>query len=205
MKAALSLFATLSLFAGFSSAGTITIDWDEEIICEDPLEEGEVCHGKSKTLMGEDLAFTGTGSDETLLFDDEDTWTNCTLANSTVIGNAFDSTPDGEKKVKGGRYFALDESCSKRYKVIFKPKKFQKPAKDTSCDGVPIETDLGSNGKKCMKICKFDLSSCGGFQISGRGQARTCTFYENAGLGERVVKTKCRLAIIPKGVVLGDD
>lgn len=152
--------------------------------------------------MGEDLKFEGSAS--TLLFDDEETWETCTLANSTDIGTEFDSTPEGEKKVRGGRYFANDESCSKRYKVIFKPKKFDKPVKKTSCDGTAIETN---DGKSCMKVCKFELSNCGGFEIVNNQGQRSCTFYEiGAELGVETKGTKCRLAKAGplKNIVLGE-
>ncbi|GFH52522.1 predicted protein [Chaetoceros tenuissimus] len=205
MKASVFLFTILSLFTSTAHAGTITIDWGDEIVCDDSLEEGEICSGKIKTLMGEDLKFEGSAS--TLLFDDEETWGNCTLANATDIGSTFDSTPEGEKKVKGGRYFANDDSCSKRYKVIFKPKKFDKPEKKTSCSGTVIDTELGSDGKKCMKICKFELSNCGGYElVNNRGQ-KSCTFYEiGAELGVETARTKCRLAKAGplKNIVLGE-
>jgi len=210
MKASLSLFAVLSLLVSTAYAQKITINWDDDIVCDEPL--GEVCYEKTKTLVTVDVAFEGNGSENTLLFDDEDTWKECELANSTVIGTEFDSTPEGEKPAKGGRYFALDESCSKRYKVIFAPKKFPGDsaykASNTFCAGTAIETDLGSDGKKCLKICKFNLvTSCGGFQVTGKGKNRSCTFYEiGAELGNPTTssdpKTNCRLAKIPKDVDL---
>ena len=149
--------------------------------------------------MGENLSFPTA---DTRLFDDEDTWKACTLANSTVIGTEFDSTPDEEKPAKGGRYFASDSACTDRYKVIFKPWAFEKPAKRTLCDGNPIDT---TGGKKCKKTCKNNVE-CRGFQISGKGQQKSCTFYgKDIALGAAGTKfDKCILSKPPKKAVLGE-
>ena len=199
MKASKSFLATLALLANTSYAGTITIDWST-IVCDDPLEEGEVCYGKIKTAMGEDLLFPTA---DTLLFDDEDTWKDCTLANSTVVGAEFDSTPEGEKPAKGGRYFASDDSCTHRYKVIFKPYGFKKPVKKTLCTGGEVLATTG--GKKCKKTCKSLF--CKGFQISGKGKDKTCTFFgEGVALGDATESKfdKCILTKLPKKVVMGE-
>lgn len=204
MKASKSFLATLAILANTAHAGTIIIDWST-IECDDPLEEGEVCYGKIKTVMGEDLAFkTGdTPTENTLLFDDEDTWKECKLENSTDIGSTFDSAVEGEKPAKGGRYFASDDSCTDRYKVIFKPWKFEKPVKKTLCAGGEVLDT--TEGKKCKKTCKSLF--CKGFQISGKGKDKTCTFYgEGVALGDASDSKfdKCILAKLPKNVEMGE-
>ncbi|GFH52521.1 predicted protein [Chaetoceros tenuissimus] len=199
MKASLSFLASLSLLTNTANAGTISIDWST-IECEEPLADEEVCYGKIKTAMGEDLSFETT---TTRLFDDEETWKECKLENSTEIGQAFDSAVDGEKPAKGGRYFASDDSCTDRYKVIFKPWKFEKPVKKTLCTGGEVlET---TNGKKCKKTCKSLF--CKGFQISGKGNQKTCTFYgEGVALGDATESKfdKCILSKLPNKVVMGE-
>merc|ERR1719174_2192259 len=141
--------------------------------------------------MGDDVIFTGDGSDETYLFKNGTMAKNCDFEDATKVdGGVYESWPDDdnfrraakEKKFFGNNSTDSNSTDCDTLAVIFSPKIFR--PKRRGCDGdndiLEAKNFTRGNYFKCAQLCR-KKRDCQGVQAykEDRQSELQCELYSN--------------------------
>lgn len=183
MKSQAAIILAYALSSLSPISGLDIANWDVSAYVKD---DG---NATAFAYQGENVTWTGTGSDMTYQFDTEEGYDSCDFTDATplAVSTIFESWPadvDYKERAKGAKFFGYNscdtdvcEDCSK-IKIVFKPKKFIGTKKKECSTGVELAFDDSGKGGfgKCRKVCK-QAPGCMGFQFKKEKGALECTTY----------------------------